>query len=352
MRKKVSFAMDTVELGRSGIRVSRIGLGTMTYGQQNSPEEAFRLMDQAVAAGVTLIDAAELYPIPPRAATAGRTETIIGDWLKARRNRSRVVLATKICGPGTAHIRDGRSRFDRATIRAAIDASLRRLGTDWIDLYQLHWPERKTNTFGRLGYVHVEGEIFTPFAEALAALAEEVAAGRIRAFGVSNETPWGVMSCLKLADQDGLPRLASIQNAYSLLNRTFEVGLAEIAIRETCGLLAYSPLGMGTLTGKYLGGARPAGARLTLFPEYTRYTKPRSVAATSAYAALARAHGLEPALLALAFVLSRRFLTSVLVGATCPEQLDTNLKATEVRLEPALLERIEAIHLDNPSPAP
>ncbi|MFZ1414087.1 MAG: aldo/keto reductase [Defluviicoccus sp.] len=344
--------MDVSPLGRTDLTVSRLGLGTMTFGEQNTAEEAFRLLDLALDRGVNLIDAAELYPIPPRAETAGRTEEIVGAWLRARRNRARIVLATKAAGPGIQHIRKGRLVFERNNLRAAIEGSLKRLGTEMIDLYQLHWPERKTNCFGRLGYEHVEAETFTPFAEILDTLAEHVRGGTIRAVGVSNETPWGLMAFLGLADRPGLPRMASIQNPYSLLNRSFEVGLAEVAIREDCGLIAYSPLGMGTLSGKYLGSPPPARGRLSLFPHYQRYTNPQAFTATKAYVALARVHGLSPAAMAIAFVASRPFVTSVLLGATTPAQLEETLTAATLRLDRAVLDGLDAIHTATPNPAP
>jgi len=241
--------MDYGELGRTGIKVSRICLGTMTFGQQNSEAEAFAQLDLALDSGVNFIDAAEMYPIPPNAATAGRTEKIVGRWLASRRSRHDVVVATKITGPGAVfqHIRGGDLRHGRTQIRDAVDGSLRRLGTDFIDLYQIHWPDRKTNMFGQRGFGHDPEDNFTPVAEILEALDEQVRAGKVRAIGVSNETPWGLMTYVAEAERRDMPRVASIQNPYSLLNRLFEIGLAEIAIRENCGLLAYSPLAFGTL---------------------------------------------------------------------------------------------------------
>ncbi len=346
--------MEKRPLGDTGIEVSVIGLGTMTYGEQNTPEEAFAQLDLALERGVNLIDTAELYAIPPRPETCGRTEEIIGDWLTQRGNRDRVVIATKIAGPGPdwiPWIRGGRTRFDRRHIRKALDGSLRRLRTDYVDLYQLHWPERRTNYFGQLGYTPAEDE-FTPFEETLEALAEEIERGRIRAWGLSNETPWGTMRFIAAAERLGLPKPASVQNPYNLLNRSYEIGMAEVSWREGCGLLAYSPLGFGVLSGKYLGGARPPGARLTLFPDYTRYSGPEAEAATEAYVRLARRHGLDPAQMALAFVNSRPFLTSTLIGATTLEQLETNLGSAELELPDAVLEEIEAIHRRHPNPAP
>ena len=257
--------MEYRQLGRSGLRVSVICLGSMNWGEQNSAEEGARQMDLAFERGVNFIDTAEMYAVPPRAETQGRSEEIIGDWMRARANRDRVIVATKVAGPDPrlTYLRDGNLRFDRKNIEAAVDASLTRLRSDYIDLYQLHWPDRPIKAFGELGYSHPAQDDSAPLEETLTVLGDLVAAGKIRAVGVSNETPWGVMRCLALAEAGKAPRLASIQNPYSLLNRSFETGLAEIAIREDCGLLAYAPLAAGTLTGKYLDGRKPSGARLT-----------------------------------------------------------------------------------------
>ncbi|TVR99613.1 MAG: NADP(H)-dependent aldo-keto reductase [Rhodospirillales bacterium] len=341
-------------LGSTGMQVSRICLGTMTFGEQNTESEAFRQLDIALDAGVNFVDAAEMYPIPPRQQTAGRTEEIIGAWLRRSGKRDRIVLATKITGPGALvrHVRGGDLGYRRAQIGAALAGSLRRLGTDTIDLYQLHWPERQTNCFGRRGYQDDGTDTFTPLDEVLEVLAEHVRAGTIRAIGISNETAWGAMAFLRLADGSGLPRVAAIQNPYSLLNRLFEVGLAEVAIRERCGLLAYSPLAFGTLSGKYLDGMQPPGARLTLFPTYTRYIGPNAARATAAYVDVARRFGLDPAQMALAFVLSRPFLTSAIIGATTEAQLRSNLTAEDLALAPEVVDAIEAIHEGNPNPAP
>ncbi|MDZ7751056.1 MAG: NADP(H)-dependent aldo-keto reductase [Gammaproteobacteria bacterium] len=347
--------MEYRTLGRTDLEVSVICLGTMTWGEQNSEVEAHAQLDYALDHGVNFIDAAELYPIPPRAETYGRTETYIGSWLARRGNRDRVVLSTKAAGPGAdwiPHIRGGRSRYDAGNLREALEASLRRLGTDYIDLYQLHWPERNTNFFGRLGYEVLPDEAFTPFAETLEALDTLVKEGKIRHFGLSNESAWGAMSYIHAATIGDLPRPASIQNPYSLLNRSFEVGLAEVAHREALALLAYSPLGFGVLTGKYLDGARPAGARISRWPAYARYLGDESVAATRAYVDLARHHGLDPAQLALAYANSRPFLAATIIGATDLDQLATNIGSAGVILSPPVLEAIEAIHKRHPYPAP
>lgn len=347
--------MEYRQLGTTDIRVSEICLGTMTFGEQNNEAEAHEQLDYALANGVNFIDCAEMYPVPPRAETFGRTEEYIGSWLAARGTRDRVVLATKVTGRGAAnsgvgHVRGG-PRLNREQILAACDDSLQRLRTDYIDLYQVHWPERQTNFFGRLGYEHGDDDGIA-IAETLDALEELVTAGKVRHIGVSNETPWGMMEYLKLSAARGKPRIASIQNPYSLLNRSFEVGCAEMAIREQCGLLAYSPLAFGALSGKYLGGRKPAGARLTLFERFQRYTGARAVAATEQYVALAQEAGLDPAQMALAFVNRQPFVTSNIIGATTMAQLQSDIASAGLELSDDLLQALEAIHADNPNPAP
>ncbi|PAU75869.1 NADP(H)-dependent aldo-keto reductase [Halomonas salipaludis] len=343
--------MQIRPLGDTGIDVSRLCLGTMTFGEQNSEAEAHEQLDRAVAFGINFIDTAEMYPVPPKADTQGRTEAYIGSWLKRRGARDDVIIATKAAGPGLDHIRGG-PRMSRSHIHKAIDASLSRLQTDYVDLYQLHWPDRTTNYFGRLGYVHDDEEDAIALEETLAALKELVEAGKVRAIGLSNETPWGVMRCLRLAETLDVPRVASVQNPYNLLNRSFEVGLAEIAHREGVGLLAYSPLGFGVLSGKYLDGARPPKGRLTLFERFKRYTSEVAEEATRAYVQIAREHGLDPAQMALAYVNSRPFLTSNIIGATNMEQLESNLASESLRLDQEVLEAIEAVHRRLPTPCP
>ncbi len=341
-------------LGRTDIEVSVICLGSMTWGSQNTEAEAHRQLDAAVEAGVNFIDTAELYAFPASADTHGLSERYIGSWLKRRRNRRRIVLATKVVGRGAwfSHIRDGSTALDRKNIEQALHASLQRLQTDSIDLYQLHWPDRKTNFFSKLGYEHDADDDPTPIAETLEVLDQLVNAGKIRHIGLSNETPWGIMTFLRLAGVSGLARVVSVQNPYNLLTRVFEIGHAEIAHREDVGLLAYSPLGFGVLTGKYLYGARPAGARLTRHAEYQRYCNPKAVRCTEAYVKLARTHGLEPAQMALAYVHSRPFLTSTIIAATNMEQLHSNLASIDLELPAEVLHGIEAIHADTPNPAP
>lgn len=341
-------------LGNSNLEVSLICLGSMTWGEQNSEDAGHEQLDFAIGHGVNFIDTAELYAIPAKAGTYGHTEQIIGTWLKARRNRDKVIIASKIAGPGKGwidHIRNGESRFDRKNIEVALHASLERLQTDYIDLYQLHWPERTTNYFGRLGYTHSDDD-FTPIKETLSVLAKFVLEGKIRHIGLSNETPWGVMKFLQIADEMGLPRVVSVQNPYCLLNRSFEVGLAEIAHREQVGLLAYSPLGFGVLSGKYLYGGGGENDRLTRFPEYDRYSNSEAVAATQEYVALAREVSLSPSQMALAYVNSRPFLTSNIIGATNMKQLQENITSIDLQLDDDLLERIEAIHKRFPIPSP
>ncbi|EED33748.1 aldo/keto reductase [gamma proteobacterium NOR5-3] len=347
--------MQYRKLGSTNIDISLICLGTMTFGEQNSYEEAAEQMDYAVDQGVNFIDAAEMYPVPPRAETQGETERIIGRWLKNRGKRDDIVLATKVAGrslPGGDfdHLRGG-PRLSKEQIHAAIDASLERLQTDYVDLYQVHWPERITNFFGQLGYRHRDDDGIA-IEETLSALGELVKAGKVRAIGISNETPWGLMEYLRLAREQDLPRVQSIQNPYSLLNRSFELGLAEMAIREQAGLLAYSPLAFGMLSGKYQGGARPAGARLTLFERFSRYSNPQSEAASDAYVALAKDAGLDPAQMSLAFVNSRQFTSSNIIGATTMEQLRTNIASVGVTLSKELLGKIEEIHQQYRIPAP
>lgn len=324
----------------------------MTYGEQNTPAEAFAQMDLARDAGINFFDTAELYPVPPRAETYGRTEEIVGDWLKSRGGRQDVILATKAAGPGWDYIRPGPLVYRPEHIRAALDGSLKRLRTDYVDLYQLHWPERSANIFGRLGYDHRGDERFVPFEDILGTLGDEIAAGRVRAIGVSNETPWGLMRFLACSEASRLPRMVSIQNPYNLLNRAFEVGLAEIAIRESCGLLAYSPLAFGALSGKYLDGAKPPRGRLTLFSRFQRYSKPKAVEAIRHYVDLARESGVSPARMALAYVYQRPFVTSTIIGATTLDQLRENIAALDFSLDESLLAGIERIHEAIPNPAP
>ncbi len=342
------------KLGNTNIDVSEICLGTMTWGEQNTPAEAFEQLDYAIEAGINFIDAAELYPVPTHPKTNGDTERIIGDWIQQRKNRNQLILASKVCGRGewVKHMREMKIRLDRPNIEAAIDTSLKRLKTDYLDLYQLHWPDRSTNFFGKLGFTPDPNEEVTPIEETLDALSDLVKAGKIRHYGISNETAWGTMKYLQVAADQKQHRIVSIQNPYSLLNRTFEIGLSEVSIRENVGLLAYSPLGFGVLSGKYLNGQQPESARLTLFKEFSRYTKEQGLNATEAYIQLAQDHDLDPAQMALAFVNTRPFLTSTIIGATTMEQLKTNIDSKDVTLSEEVLAGIEAIHQKYPNPSP
>ncbi len=351
--------MEKRRLGTTDLDVSVICLGTMTWGEQNTEADGHGQLDRALAAGVNFVDTAEMYSVPPREETYGRTEEIIGTWLKTTGRRNEIILASKVAAPSPRfpyirpHI-DSTPRLDRISVLEACDASLKRLQTDYIDLYQVHWPERITNFFGELYYRPREpqaGEV--PLLETLDALGELVKAGKVRHIGLSNETPWGVMHALHLAETAGVPRVQSVQNPFNLLNRSYQVGLAEVSWREQCGLLAYSPLAFGTLSGKYEGGAQPKGSRLTIYPsQLNRYLSPQGRAATSRYVALAREYGLDPAIMAHAFVNQQRFVTANIIGATSLDQLDVALKSAEVTLPTELLKAIDAIDAEIRLPSP
>ncbi len=345
--------MEYRPLGRTDLKVSSICLGTMTWGNQNSAEEGFAQMELALDRGVNFFDTAEMYAVPASPETSFRTEEIIGDWFAQTGNRDKVVLATKAAGPGdyVKHIRGG-PRFTAESLQSAVEGSLKRLRTDVIDLYQLHWPERTTNYFGRLNYKHREDPEAVSIAETVAGLKKLVDAGKIRHWGLSNETPWGTMTFIHEAEKIGLARPVSIQNPYSLLNRTFEVGLGEVAHREDVGLLAYSPLAFGMLTGKYRHGQQPANARLTLFKQFARYTNEQAEAATEAYCRLAEERGVSPTQLALQFVTTRPFVTSNIIGATNLNQLRENLDSVNLAWDKDLEKELEAIHTRFPFPAP
>jgi aryl-alcohol dehydrogenase-like predicted oxidoreductase len=341
-------------LGRTGLTVPNICLGTMTFGQQNTEAEGHAQMDLALERGIDFFDTAELYSIPPKPETAGSTERIIGSWMKARGNRDRIFLATKIVGRSPMNwFREngGGTRIDKAQIDEAVTGSLKRLQTDRIDLYQLHWPDRKLSVFGGWSYKDYPAD-YTPFHEILEAFVPWIERGVIGHLGVSNETAWGVMKFATEAEARGLPRIASIQNAYNLVNRTFEIGLAETSLREEVGLLAYSPLGQGYLTGKYLDGARPPGSRTALFDRGQRYEGPGAEAALRAYVELARDHGLTPAQLALKFCATRPFMTSVIIGATTMEQLVHDIDAFDAPWTEALEREVERLHATRPNPCP
>ncbi|ELA8097870.1 NADP(H)-dependent aldo-keto reductase [Vibrio parahaemolyticus] len=364
--------MQYTKLPHSSLEISKICLGTMTFGEQNTEQEAFEQLDFAVDHGVNFIDTAEMYPVPPKAETQGLTEQYIGNWLTKSGKREKVVLATKVAGPrNVPHIRENMS-LNRRNIHDAIDSSLQRLQTDYVDLYQLHWPQRQTNCFGQLNYPYPDKQEEVTLIETLEALTELVKMGKVRYIGVSNETPWGVMSLLRLAEKHDLPRIVSIQNPYNLLNRSFEVGLSEISHYEGVQLLAYSPLAFGCLSGKYLHGAKPEGARCTKWERFARYftpqgvkgarcTKwerfaryftPQGVKATEAYVNLAREHGLDPAQMALAFVNQRPFVASNIIGATNLDQLKANIDSIDIKLSDELLTDIQAIGTTYSNPCP
>ncbi len=347
--------MEFRNLGNTDIKVSTICLGSMTWGQQNTMHDAFEQLDYARSQGINFIDTAEMYSIPPTPETYGITESIIGEWLTQQGNRNEIILATKIIGPADQwmpYIRNGKSRFDRSNIEQAINGSLERLKTDYIDLYQLHWPERKTNFFGQLGFTVQQEEESASVEETLGVLKDQIQAGKIRYVGLSNETPWGVMKFIEIAEKLNLPRVVSVQNPYSLLNRSYEIGLAEVSYREKCGLLAYSPLGFGVLSGKYLNNQKPEGARLTLYPDYARYTKSTAIAPTEQYVHLANNSGLKPAQLALSFINSRPFVTSNIIGATTLRQLRENIASININLSQNIIDEIERIHGIYPNPSP
>ncbi len=346
--------MEYRRIPHTELNVSLVGLGTMTYGEQNTEAEGHEQLDLAREHGVNLIDTAEMYPVPPKEDTAGDSERILGAWLKSRSCRDQVILATKATGPryDFEHIRENQLSFRREDLSRAIEGSLTRLQTDRIDLYQVHWPERDTTMFGVRNYPYRDQEQLTSFQETLETLAAFQKAGKIRYVGLSNETPWGTMRYLQAAESLGLPRMVTIQNPYNLLNRTFETGLAEVAHREDIRLLAYSPLAFGKLTGKYLHGNRPAKGRLTLYSRFKRYQKPAAEQATQSYVKLATDAGLTPSQLALAFINRQPFVASNLVGATTIDQLRENISSIEIELSRDLLSKIEKTHERYPNPCP
>ncbi|HYD62610.1 MAG TPA: aldo/keto reductase [Noviherbaspirillum sp.] len=346
--------MEKITLGNSDLKVSRICLGTMTFGEQNSEAEAHSQLDYALERGINFVDTAEMYPVMPRAETTGRTESHIGSWLKKSGKRSEIILATKAAGPsrGITWIRNGQSDFDATNLRSAVDNSLKRLQTDYIDLYQLHWPSRNAPIFGQTAFDPGKERPCAAIEDTLAALDELVKSGKIRHVGVSNETPWGVCEFIKQAETRSLPRIVSIQNAYSLVNRSFENGLDEACYRENVSLLAYSPLAFGQLTAKYLDNPKAHG-RLTIFPPNwsPRYLRPSTTEATRRYAALARSNGMTPSQMALAWCYSRWFVASAIIGATTMAQLQENIDAWSVRLPEQVIEGINTIHREITNPA-
>ena len=345
--------MKFKKLGYTDIDISLICLGTMTWGEQNTEQEAHEQLDYALEQNINFIDTAEMYPVPPKPKTQGLTEQYIGTWLNQRGKRDDLVLATKVAGPGNGltYLRNG-PRLTKEHINQAIETSLTRLQTDYVDLYQLHWPDRSTNYFGKLGYEVNDNEQQTPLLESIQAMDELVKQGKIRHWGFSNETPWGVMKALSICEQQGFVKPVSIQNPYNLLNRTYEIGLAEVSHRENIGLLAYSPMAFGALSGKYLSETPPQDARLTLFDRFVRYTNPQAIEATKTYVNLAKEFGLTPAQMSLAFVNQQDFVISNIIGATTMEQLKENIASVDLVLSDDVLAEIEKVHMLQPNPAP
>jgi len=344
------------KLGTTDLSVSVICLGTMTFGEQNSQEDGFDQMDYALERGVNFFDTAELYAVMPRKETYGKTEEILGNWFQEKKNRDKIILASKIASKsdGLEWIREGSENlgFDKKNMNAAIDASLKRLKTDYIDLYQLHWPERKVPKFGQLDYKYdPKDNNWTTIEEVLSNLNELIKAGKVRHVGLSNETPWGMIKFIEVAKQKNLPRMMSVQNVYSLVNRVFDIGHSEVAIKENCGLLAYSPLAGGRLSGKYIGGINPKNARYTLWPQrFSRHHTERGDRAIDKYVSLANKYGIPPSTFANAFVNDRPFVTSNIIGATTMSQLKENIDSIDIKLTEEMHSDIADVHLTNPNP--
>ena len=345
--------MKFKKLGNTNLDVSLICLGTMTWGTQNTEKEAFEQMDYAIDQGVNFFDTAELYSVPPTKDSYGKTEIMIGNWFEKRKNREKIILASKVAGPGLDWIRGGKNNFSEKSIGKAIDDSLKRLKTDYIDLYQLHWPERSTNCFGRREYKvnKNEGE-WNDFESVLQALEKFIKSGKIRYIGMSNETPYGLSKYLEISKNKNLPRMMSVQNPYSLVNRTYEIGMSEISIREKCGLLVYYPLASGALSGKYRNGQMPKNARMTLFKGWERMINPLAMKAYDEYYKLSKEINITMVELAQAFVNSRPFVTSNIIGATTMDQLKENIGSINIELTEEVFEKINTIHNNNPNPAP
>ena len=345
--------MKYKKLGTTDLDVSLICLGTMTWGTQNSEKDAFEQMDYSIAQGVNFFDTAELYSVPPNSESYGKTEVMIGNWFEKRKNREKVILASKVAGPGCKWIRDGRNSFDEKTIGEAIDGSLKRLKTDYIDLYQLHWPERSTNYFGQRDYTIDSNEgKWNSFESILEALEKFIKKGKIRFIGMSNETPYGFSKYIELSKNRNLPRMMSVQNPYNLVNRTYEVGMAEISIREKCGLLVYYPLATGALSGKYRNGKMPKNSRQALFKGWERHLNPLAMKAYEEYYKLAKEHDMTMVQLAQAFVNTRPFVTSNIIGATNMTQLKENIDSVTIELSKEIIDKINNIHNNNPNPSP
>ena len=341
------------KLGNTDLKVSTICLGTMTWGEQNTEKEGFEQMDFALDHGVNFWDTAELYSIPPKEETFGHTEIIIGNWLKKNHKRDKIILATKVAGPMRSYLRGGGNNYGIEKMTQAVNDSLKRLQTDYIDLYQLHWPERNTNTFGRLGYEHNDTGNWNKFEDVLGNLKKFVDSGKIRHVGLSNETPWGVSKFLELSREKNLPRMEAIQNPYSLLNRSYEVGLAEISVRENIGLLAYSPLASGYLTGKYRNNRFPKNSRMDRdFDFWTRYRKPNTSLAVEKYYEISKKYNVNFAKMSIKFCEIQPFVTSVIIGATTMEQLKTNIESVNVNLTKEIIKEINEVQKIYPNPCP
>ncbi len=344
--------MNYKKLGNTELKVSTICLGTMTWGEQNSQDEGFEQMDFSLDQGINFFDTAELYAVPPRKETYGDTEEIIGNWFQKTKKRDKIILATKVAGPARNYLRGGQNSFVGKNLDDALEASLKRLKTDYIDLYQLHWPERNVNSFGRLGYEHKENE-WNSFEDVLDNLNKHIKNGKIRYVGLSNETPWGVMNYLKLSKDKDLPRMMSIQNPYSLLNRSYEVGLAEVSIREKIGCLAYSPLASGYLSGKYRNGELPKGSRIERdFEFWSRYIKPNTEKAVEEYYKISKKYNLDMSQMSIKFCEVQDFMTSVIIGATTMEQLKTNIESVKVNLDKQVIKEINEIQKIYTNPCP
>ena len=345
--------MNFKKLGNTELKVSTICLGTMTWGEQNTQKDAFEQMNYALDCEINFFDAAEIYPSPCRKETYGKTERIIGNWFNQKKNRDKVILTSKIAGPGLSWVRNGDQNFSEQKIKKALEDSLQRLRTDYIDLYQLHWPERKTNFFGRLNYKYTEEDSWNKFEKVLIALEKFIKQGKIRYVGLSNETPWGLSKFLEISKIKKLPRMMSVQNPYSLLCRTYEIGLSEISIREKSGLLAYSPLAGGFLTGKYRNNNFPENSRQKLFADYyTRYSKPNASPIIEKYYNIAKKFDLNFAQMSIKFCEIQKFLTSVIIGATTMEQLKINIESVSVNLKDDILKEINDVQIKYPNPCP
>ena len=343
--------MKFKKLGTTNLDVSLICLGTMTWGTQNSEKDAFEQMDYSLSKGVNFFDTAELYSVPPNADSYGKTEIMIGNWFEKRKNRKKIILASKVAGPGCNWIRGGENNYDEKNIGEAIDGSLKRLKTDYIDLYQLHWPERATNYFGKREYIEDDKEKeWNSFESVLTALEKFIKEGKIRYVGLSNETPYGLSRYLELSKKKGLPRMMSVQNPYNLVNRTYEIGMSEISIREKCGLLVYYPLAAGALSGKYRNGKMPEKSRQALFKGWERHLNPLAQKAYEEYFKLSKEYNLTMVQLAQSFVNSRTFVTSNIIGATTMEQLKENIETIDIELSNEIVEKINRIHDNNPNP--